>query len=50
MGSTNGAKHNFSKPSWLIPILKFGLEALRIHRGTAHGKIALWLVAGGVGQ
>ena len=42
------ARRDVSAPAWLEPVLKFLLQAWTIHRGTAHGKVALMLATGGI--
>ena len=42
------AKQGSSAPPWLDPVLKAGLRAWTIYRGTVRGKISLALVVGGV--
>ena len=42
------AKRGFTAPAWLDLVVKAGLQAWTIYRGTARGKISLALVVGGV--
>lgn len=42
------AKQGSSAPAWLDPVLKAGLQAWTIYRGTVRDKISLALVVGGV--
>ncbi len=42
------AKRDSTAPAWLDPVVKAGLQAWTIYRGTARGKISLALVVGGV--
>ncbi len=42
------AKRDSTAPAWLDPVVKAGLQAWTIYRGTVRGKISLALVVGGV--